>query len=172
MTIWKIVLISGLTTTALLALVVVVAALAWPRLAGWPASEGVWSGAHGGHRGGGFGMHRSGDPCARLDEASVTAHAEFVTTWVEGSLDLDDAQRQLLEPVVAIAVESVGELRQLCDADHDDARAAVRLATRVAEVSHQGLARVDSAFAAFYDALEVDQRARLDGWVAHAHRRH
>ncbi len=107
--------------------------------------------------------------CTHLDEASVDASSEAATLWIDRRLDLDDAQREYLSPIVDATRELARELQPMCGAPHGDAKATVALAADAAEAANRALQRIDERFAAFYDALDESQRREVDALVVHHH---
>ncbi len=165
MTVWKVCLISLVTTLSLVAIVALTAMLLYR--GGGHGAHGFGSGIMGAHRMRALAFsagHR--DVCAHLSDASVSVHAEVATLWVDRQLELTDSQRAALVPLIDGMSEAARELAPLCDSPHDDARAAVSLAADVADTVGRTARRIDDRFDAFYDTLDESQRAQLDGFTA------
>lgn len=170
MTAWKVALISAATTVAVILVLSAVAMLV--RHGFGVGDHGFGSSLMHAHRMRGAAFSGHGHRmCAHLDEASVDAFAEVATLWIDRRLDLDDSQAEALAPMIDAGRDLARELEPLCEAPHDDAKAAVALAADAAEATNGAVQRIDERFAAFYDALDESQRREVDALVLRHHGR-
>lgn len=130
------------------------------------AIGGITAGCHDG-RGHGF-AHRQGghgSPEACADEAR--AQLGEMTAWVDERLELDATQRTLLGDLERTAAEVSGDLAGLCaHPERDDIEGMLAYGEEALEESLDAYRRVRPALEAFVAALDEDQRAEVERWMA------
>jgi hypothetical protein len=150
MGIYQVFLISFLTAVLVLA---VGGLIVWSAM---PSRSGAWVGMR--HGPGMMG-------CGWTEKSHLDALAGFVA----GSLDLDDAQRGAFDEVVARLEDTRREVATRCEgfAHPERADVALEVAEDWFDLASSAVRDMRPAFDAFYATLSAEQRAELDGWVAH-----
>lgn len=117
----------------------------------------------------GFGARGHGDAeaCARRARSRI----EDLSAWVDVRLELDDGQRVLLEQLEATASVAADDLGTLCEhPERDDIEGMLAFGEDALANSLEHYRRVRPALERFVAALDAEQRARVEGWLARRHR--
>ncbi len=138
-------------------LLVVLSVLLAVSAAGVVASGALGGGHHGGHSWRGHG--HGGNPCAPLTKHS-TRVAEVL---IEEHLDLDDAQVQQLQPVLAVVDTWRTDLAAACESGRGaaDVPSALVALEEALTRSAQAVRELRPAYDTFYGALNTEQRAHI-----------
>lgn len=109
--------------------------------------------------------------CARLDRGRIDDHLATANRWLVAELELDATQRAALTPVLTGAATWLRGLRDLCQAESDDARQTLTLLRELTGRSDAAVNEIATAFDGFYRSLDASQRQVVDGWLTWPHRR-
>jgi hypothetical protein len=126
---------------------------------------------HGRH---GWGRHHRAVLCgAEHGAAAIREHRDDVAAFVTVRLGLDGTQRALLDDLLRQAETVALELRAQCPAADvtPDALAFLDRGEAALATSLEGLRRLRPAFETFLAALDGEQRAHVERWLAHRHGR-
>jgi hypothetical protein len=116
--------------------------------------------------------HGRGGPMAHLCASTGEAPWQRLVAVVDSFADFDDRQQAAWESLSAAMQEAGESVRGRCDAIRDQGRPSTaperltRMETMTAAVA-DALRIVRPPFEAFYDTLDADQQAALDGIMTH-----
>jgi len=166
MDLFKVIVTTVLTTLVVISLGVVATTALWPESAqahGFGAlrsGSGMHGFAHARH--GGFAA--GGNHCARLSPR----HTQLLEAFVSIELGLDDHQEQALQPVMQSVDRWRADAVETCEnLSISTAPEGLDTVRQVLASSEQAIAEIAPLFTTFYATLDDEQRAGLDGWVAH-----
>ena len=109
-----------------------------------------------------------GNHCARLDGK----HTELLDAYLRITLELDDSQHQALTPVIDIVEEWRQDTVTACEsAQLDNVDASLAAMQAVLGRTEQAIADLRPAFGEFQAQLSEEQKAQIDGMLAHHHER-